>query len=58
MRSDLYENMMRSESRAIQFSNAIDAEDYVLSNPESIATVVENRVVISTFYGADYGFSE
>ena len=58
MRSDLYSNMMLSESRAIQFSNADDAEDYVLRNPDAIATVVENRVVVSTYYGADYGFSK
>ena len=56
MRSDLYANMMRVESVAIQFTNDADAEDYVLGNPDAIATVVENRVVMSTFYGSDYGF--
>ena len=58
MRSNLYANMMRAESVAIQFTNEDEAEDYVLDNPTAIATVVENRVVMSTLYGADYGFSE
>ena len=56
MRSDLYANMMLAESVAIQFTNDDEAEDYILNNPDAIATVVENRVVMSTFYGSDYGF--
>ena len=58
MRSDLYKNMMHSESVAIRFKNNDEAEDYVWSNPDAIAIVIEDGVVISTFYGADYGFSE
>ena len=60
MRSDLYANMMRAESVAIQFTNEDDAENYVLDNPTAIAKVVayKNGVVLSTFYGADYGFSK
>lgn len=54
MRSDLYSKMMRAESTAIQFNNDADAENYTLVNPEAIAVVIKDGVVVTTYYGNDF----
>ena len=53
MRADLYQNMM-NPGAATEFATSDDAENYVLKNPDKMAIVVRNRIVVTTFYGADY----
>ena len=53
MRADLFLNMMNPNA-ATEFATNDDAESYVLENPDKMAIVVHNRIVVTTFYGADY----
>ena len=53
MRADLFLNMM-NPGAAAEFAISDDAESYVLENPDKMAIVVHNRIVVTTFFGANY----
>ena len=53
MRADLFMNMM-NPGAAAEFATSDDAESYVLENPDKMSIVVHNRIVVTTYYGADY----
>ena len=53
MRADLFLNVINPNAAA-EFATSDDAENYVLKNPDKMAIVVRNRIVVTTFYGADY----
>lgn len=54
MRSEICENVIRNILQSAIFTNNGEAKDHILKCPHAIATVVENGVLISTFYGNDY----
>ena len=57
MRVDVYTNMM-NPGAAAEFATSDAAESYVLTNPDKMAIVVHNRIVVTTFYGATYQASK
>ena len=55
MISDLNENTIHYGLGNVEFTTDDEAENYVVRNPEKMAVVCKNGILISTYYGNDYG---